>query len=103
MNTLEHIHPSRARPKIALGIETETVRPPARFHESRELPLRTPFENPVVRLIGEEDISLRIAGGHFRKREAIRKHLEGLTRSNDLAFGGQQLHGNKTGEEELNC
>src|SRR5205823_1704033 len=77
----------RARPKISFAIKAESVCTTGRLHKSGQLAIGAPFENPVVRLIGEKDVALGIASRAFGKFEIVCENLQDCAPRDDFAVG----------------
>ncbi len=80
-----------AGPQVAVLVEGQSIRTPARVHECGELSVRGPFENAIVWLVSEEDVALGVARGAFRETKIRCELLQRSTGGDDLAFGGAQL------------
>ena len=62
-----------AGPEVAVGVEAEAVGSPAGLHEGGELAVGAPLHDPVVGLVGEEDIAVGIGGRSFGEYEPARQ------------------------------
>ncbi len=76
----------RAGPKISLFVERKPVGPPARLHEHRQFAIRAPFENPVARLVGEENVAFGVASRAFGELKTMRQLLQTRALGNEIAF-----------------
>src|SRR6266496_1235195 len=76
-----------ASAKLSTTIEGKSVGPSAGLHKDREFPLRTPFHDAVVGLVGKKDIAPLIACRAFREGKAVSQLLEGFPRRDDFTLG----------------
>ena len=75
-----------ASPEIALRIEAQAISPPAWLHESGNVAIGAPFENAIVRLVGEEHVADGIACGPFGELVGCVYFLQGGAWRNDFTL-----------------
>src|SRR5882672_1849468 len=87
-------------PKLSGAIEGKSVGPAAGLHKDREFPLRTPFHDAVVGLVGKKDIAPLIACRAFREGKAVSQLLQGFPRRDDFTAGRGGRGGEKRAKQE---
>ncbi len=76
----------RAGPQVTLSIKGEPIGATAGLHEGGEFAVCAPFENAVVGLISEENVSFGVASGTFSETEIASEFLESFAWSDDFAI-----------------
>src|SRR6185437_3458715 len=69
--------------EISLGIEIHSVGAAGGLLEGGQFAIHAPFHDAIVRLVGEEDVSVRVATWPFSEGEAARELLDGGAWFND--------------------
>src|SRR5262249_30952718 len=91
-------------PQVPVRVKGQAIRSAARLHKSRQLALDAPFQNPIVGLIGEEDITFSVAGWTFSEGEIAGQFLQHCSWGDDFALGGYEARGaKKTQESRSEC
>ena len=86
--------------EVALRVKHQAIRAASGLQERGEFAARAPFEDAVVRLIGEIKISLSVAGRAFGKGETGGEFFELGVRSDDALGGSSQGSGEPDEGEE---
>jgi hypothetical protein len=60
----------------------------ARLQERGQLAVRAPFQNPVVRLVGEVHVARRVRRWTFGELESVGQQFDGRARRDDTGVVG---------------
>ena len=76
-----------AGPQIAVSVKASSVGPAAALLEGRDRAVRrVPFQDAVIRLVGEVDVAMCIAGWAFGELEAAGGFNKRRSRRDDSVF-----------------